>query len=194
MDSNSKCREIIFRLLDHKDSTNELINQKILLYRWIKPEHLELKVNQTQLEPASQTFKSISGYSTPTEKISCMMAGIEELHRVIGKNNGQEEILPSIIYCLIKSESTNIGSETQFMTLYRRRSLSMCYAGCSHRFEINCNCIQKKVYDEKEVTYYLTSMQAAIDFIKRMEYYDLKICEIEFNQNIADAIGLMRQT
>lgn len=181
--------------MDTNDPTNELVNKKILLYRWINPEHLELgDVKRNILEDISKVLRGLSFLQTPTEKISCVMDVMERLCNSVGRNKGQDKILPSIIYCIIKSSVPNIYLETRFMALYRRRNAERCKEKCNHELNIEteCECLFIKTYDEREVSYYLTSVQAAVDFIRKMEFYDLKISEGEFYQNIMETIDLVR--
>lgn len=194
MDPSSKCQCINFRLFDQGSSTNDLINQKMLLYSWIRPEHLELEIDHAQTEDALKRLRAIPESTTPTDKILCVMEGVEALYGSIGCTRGQDDMLPSLIYCLIKTGEANMYLEIQFMTLYKRESVGGCRAGCLHGLgiEVECSCLQRKQYDEKEVAYYLTSLQAAMDFIKKMEYYDLKISKAEFDQNIENSIQALR--
>nr|AGE95887.1 hypothetical protein ECU07_1710 [Encephalitozoon cuniculi] len=146
------------------------------------------------LEDISIRFKNISILQTPTEKISHIMGTIEELCSAVGRNEGQDKILPSIIYCIIKSSVPNIYLEVQFMAIYRRRGVEKCKEGCTHglNIDVDCECLPSKTYCEREIGYYLTSAQAAVDFIRRMEFYDLKISEGEFHRNMMDAIELVK--
>lgn len=182
-----------FRLMDLCDSTNELVNQKILLYRWIDPRHLEIEVGHPQVEDAIECFRAIPRRATPTEKILCIMDGVEKIHQAAGRDVGQDGMLPLVIYCIIKSAVPDIYLEIQFVVLYRRKILEQCCPDCTHNLDVHmtCSCLRRRMYCEEEATYYLTSIQAAVDFIKRMEYYDLRISEAEFDNNIADAMGLM---
>ena len=120
----------------------------------------------------------------------------EKIHSVIGRDKGQDMMLPSIIYCIIKSSAPNIYLEIQFTGLYRRRTAEMCTQECTHGLgvSIGCECFMNKTYGEREAGYYLTSLQAALDFIRRMEFYDLKISKGEFHQNIMDTIELVKDT
>lgn len=183
-----------FSLLNTEDPTNELINKKILLYKWISPKHLELSMEGGELEKISEGFKDIFSSNTPTEKISRVMQIAERIYRVIGSDKGQDKMLPSIIYCIIKSSALDIYREIQFMGLYRRRASESCRDGCTHGLSIGvrCECFLDKTYKEKEVGYYLTSFQAALDFIRKMEFYDLNITKGEFHQNIMDTIELVK--
>lgn len=157
--------------------------------------HLELRIEHEQFEGMLRSFKDIAALPTPTEKISCVMTGIEELYNIMGRDKGQDIMLPSIIYCLLKSATINIHSEVQFMIAYRRKGLGRCREGCDHGLGVRseCSCFKERMYDEKEAMYYLTSMQAAIDFIKKMEYYDLKIDKMEFDMKITSAMESMRK-
>ncbi|KAM0672243.1 hypothetical protein OCOL_000901 [Ordospora colligata] len=180
--------------MDINDSTNQLINKKLILYKWIKPEHLELGINNESLEHLFPLFEAIASLSTPTEKIIHLMQIIEKLYGTIGQHENQGEMLSAIIYCIVKSSVPNIYLEVQFMVKYRRRIVDICMPECLHGIgiSIHCNCPAPRMYGEKEITYYLTSFQAAIDFIRRMEYYDLKINESEFHRNIMEAIKLVK--
>ncbi|KAG5859258.1 vacuolar sorting protein 9 domain-containing protein [Encephalitozoon hellem] len=185
------------QLMDIDDPANDLVNKKILLYRWIGPEHLEIEnVEKNVLENISEGFKGLSFLQTPTEKISCIMNIIEKLYESIGRNEGQDKILPSIVYCIIKSSVPNMYLEARFMVLYRRKHTEKCNGRCNHglNIEVDCECLLNRIYDEREVSYYLTSVQAAVDFIRRMEFYDLKISEGEFYRNIMDAMELVRDS
>ncbi|KAH9411073.1 vacuolar sorting protein 9 [Ordospora pajunii] len=180
--------------MDISDSTNQLVNRKLILYEWIRPEHLELDIHHENLEHLSQSLKAIPSLSTSTEKILHVMQTIERLYRIIGQHEDQGKMLSAIIYCIIKSSVTNIYLEAQFMAKYRRRIADPCTLECLHGIGINIHCDYPapSMYSEKEITYYLTSFQAAIDFIRRMEYYDLKISESEFHANIMEAIKLAK--
>jgi Rab5 GDP/GTP exchange factor len=176
-------------LLDTGDSVNMLVNQKMRLYRWIRPEHLEIEASEERLSECATSFLRISGPDTPTDKIDRFMRGVEELQGILGRSEGQDRMLPALIYCLIKSGTEDLYLHIRFMKTYQRRAYPPCCPGCTHGVgaEIKCSSGERR-YDEQEVAYYLTTALAAAEFIEKMEFYDLRVGEEEFNENIEEAM------
>ncbi|KAL6121514.1 hypothetical protein NUSPORA_01544 [Nucleospora cyclopteri] len=170
----------------NKNSSNRLLNEKILLYQWIKPEHLKLP-KDIDLQQNIADFHKIHRSNVPSVKIFYLMKAVKHLYKKIGETTSYDTILSCIIYCLIRSKIKDLFVHISFMRMFRRDYFNDCNAKCDHGFSININCDCLISYNWKnEEKYYLTTCEAAIEWIQKVEYYNLSIEINEFEKEITD--------
>lgn len=199
-----KSKYFLIRLNNRENADrNIFINNQLILYRWIEFKHLEIKFDKHILKDSLNNFNRLSLYKTPTEKINCYMTHIKFLYKEIGIEKGTEDILPILIYSIIKSNINNIYIEKIFMDYYKRKNFNHCQYECTHlnnnflkKIELTeiCDCLNYCIYDYNETTYYLTLLDTAISFIERIEFKSLKITREEYDDYINQHVILLRTT
>lgn len=165
------------------DSMNSLTNEKINLYQWIAPRHLE--INDIDITEILKTIRKIILTDVPSVKTYYLMSAIKILYEDVGKDLGLDAFFPYLVYCLIKANIKDIYAHIHYMAVFRRKYENKCSSECKHGFQIvvTCNCLISNDWNNEE-EYYLTTTKAVIDYIAKLEFYDLKIDHDEFDKEI----------
>lgn len=166
------------------DFTNIFINNKLELYQWIKPEHLEIK--EIIADNIIGLFKNIGLRSLPSVKLNYFMKAVQNLYKYIGQNKSQDMFFPCVVFCMLKAQIKDIYLHVKFMKLFSRKYESQCKTkSCTHGFSIPicCMCMFRNEWNGQE-SYYLTMADAALQFIMTIEFYNLKITKNEFNDQL----------
>lgn len=165
------------------DSMNCLTNNKIKLYQWIEPRHMEIQ--NFDISQITKNFAKIRNSNIPSVKIFYLMEGIELLYEKIGKNSGSDIFFPYLVFCLLKANIQDIYAQLHYMNTFKRKFNKSCDLHCNHGFKfcVTCDCIFSKDWGNEE-EYYLTTSLAAVDYISKLEYYNLKIDPSEFESEI----------
>ncbi|KAK1349956.1 vacuolar sorting protein 9 domain-containing protein [Hamiltosporidium magnivora] len=173
-----------------------------MLYSWIESEHLEIKLDTCLLNNSLINFSKLPFYRTPTEKINCYMKHIKFCYKEIGIEKGAEEILPILIYSIIKSDIHNVYIEKLFMNYYKHKNFNRCQHNCTHLNNnfLNfvepkeiCDCLDECMNNYNETTYYLALLDTAISFIERIEFKSLNISREEYNAFIDQKIISLKE-
>lgn len=169
--------------LSKVDSMNRLTNDKIKLYQWIKPKHLEIQ--NFDFTEIIACFLQIKNSSVPSVKIFYLMNGIKKLYEKIGKESGLDVFFPYLVYNLIKANLLDLYAHLHYMNIFKRKFFKTCDVHCTHGFKfcVTCDCLISKNWDSEE-EYYLTTSIAAVDYISKLEFYNLKIEADEFETEI----------
>ena len=174
---------VFFKFKLKSNSSNKLINQKILLYQWIQPTHLNLP--NSNFKELIIHFRKMQYSNIPSVKIYYLMSGFQTMYNIMGKDIEYDKILGITIYCLIKARVKDWWLHLQFTKLFRRSYYKDCCNNCNHGFNLNiiCECLVSANWHGEE-EYYITTFEAALDFIEKLEYYNLNIGLEEFERNI----------
>ena len=140
--------------------------QDIFLYKkcsrlsFIKPSHIIKdekfkKISEKLLEISIDNVKEMNNKKTPMEKINTFGRAMNFLKNSMEFNSGKEgfgvdDILPVLIYIIIKAKIENLSTNYNYCLLYLN------------------NDLQKRQYGSL-----LTQIGAIIDIIKNMKYRDL---------------------
>ncbi|KAF9764022.1 Vacuolar protein sorting-associated protein 9a [Nosema granulosis] len=100
------------------------------------------------------------------------METVESIYKSIGKDSEHSRFFSVFVLVLVKSQRDDLDHLLFFMEKFRRSPLDSCGSKCL------------KGHREDEVNYYLTVFKAGLEFIEKLEYYDLNISQEEFNQKI----------
>lgn len=175
-----------FRL--SSDNTNIFINEKILLYQWIKPSHLNLP--EIDLSNYVSEFSKIQHSNVPSVKIFHMMTGFQRIYNDLGRDTDYDIVLSIVVFAFIKAQIKDIHTHIKFMKTFKRDYYKKCEADCCHGFSINvcCTCLTSQNWNGEE-EYYLTTCEAALTFIKQLEYCNLNIEVTEFDNRIIDKMN-----
>lgn len=110
-------------------------------------------------------FNKIPTELSVSEMIGRFMEMNREIYRLIGRDTDHSLFFSVFVLVLIKSQREDLQSILSFIEKFRRRFNK----------------------DDSEVEYYLTVYRAGVEFIEKMEYYDLNITEEEFNTKIQES-------
>eukprot|EP00866_Antonospora_locustae_P000653 jgi/Antlo1/653/346 len=171
---------------------NQFINNKVTLYQWIMPEYIDAKISSAYIQDVSVFCKMINSVHTPTEKLHCII----EISRLVymhgGGNIGQEEFLPVFIFTFIHLQTRDLLFNLLYIQWYMPMPAARCHGECIHigntrnDLQENCECtIRVPCCSAKETLFYLTNFEAAIVFIERLEYENLKVDQDTYNKQIA---------
>ena len=73
-----------------KDQKNLFVNEKMLLYQWIEPRHLDIHIDISSL---SEDFKMIETSNVPSMKITYLMKGIRKIYKSHWKRKRTRRVL-----------------------------------------------------------------------------------------------------
>lgn len=171
---------------------NQFINNKVTLYQWIMPEFLDAKISNEYIRDASVFCEMINSVHTPTEKLYCIIEISKLVYVYGGGNIGQEDFLPVFIFTFIHLQTRDLLFNLLYIQRYMPVTAARCHGECTHIGNIHtdlqesCECtIRVPLCSAKETLFYLTNFEAAVVFIERLEYGNLKVDQDTYNRQIA---------
>lgn len=183
----TSCYEHLF--VDKKYSyRNQFVNNKVILYQWIKPEFIDTCVHDRYIKEAAAFCKLLNKVYTPTEKLHCVVEISKLIYKYGGEGLGQEDFLPIFIFTFIHMKVQDIFYNLLYMKKYRSVPITRCCSECVHMNigHINlikdCDCVKRMPRcNFKEQAFYLTTFEAMATFIERLEYKDLNVDRNTYN-------------
>ncbi|EJW03451.1 hypothetical protein EDEG_02216 [Edhazardia aedis USNM 41457] len=154
------------------------------------------EVFQTRIDDIIVEFKKITTIKLPHSKIGLIMKIFELIYSTLNVTT-YDDAFSVFIYIVIKSQIENLYLNLKYIKNYRRRKIEECkLSDCLHfnhcqRLEI-CDCYIS--ISENEYDYYLTSFEACMVFIERLEYKNLNISKEEFDQKVLDILPQIKTT
>lgn len=182
---------------------NIFVNNKLMLYSWIEPRHLEINIidydslyyifDESNVEANLQEIIHIFGHIetslTSGDKIDILMETIKNIYGILTENDGNDVFFPLFVFIIVKSKVRNLLLHLKFIQKYKRKRFLLCKDNCGHLANVetntSCECYFNATHNTKEIDYYLTTFEAAIMFIERLEYNNLKIERKEFDQKFS---------
>ncbi|KAG0216303.1 hypothetical protein BGX33_000264 [Mortierella sp. NVP41] len=156
---------------------DEVLTQKIRIFRWIRPEHLDIPDNPhnaAYLDKAQAELKKINSYKAPRDKVICILNCCKFIFTLIrrseGNSKGADTFLPILIYVVLQSNPPNLVSNVQYISRFRNPEKLQAEAG-----------------------YYLASLDGAISFIENLEASSLSISPEEFDSQIEKTMTELSQ-
>ncbi|KAG0294353.1 hypothetical protein BGZ96_001348 [Linnemannia gamsii] len=156
---------------------DEVLTQKIRIFRWIKPEHLDIPDsphNTAYLDKAQDELKKINGYKAPRDKVICILNCCKFIFTLIrrseGNSKGADTFLPILIYVVLQANPPNLVSNVQYISRFRNPDKLQAEAG-----------------------YYLASLDGAISFIENLEASSLSISPADFDSQIEKTMTELSQ-
>lgn len=167
---------------------NGIVNKKMMLCRWIKPSHLEIR--ELDFGDVVEGLKGIGTTGVPSVKIYHLIESIRILYGKLGKDTGHDGLFPCLVYCFIKSEIQDLYVHVSLMKTCRRKFDQDCGFGCNHGFQVSvsCDCLFSKDWGNED-EYYITVSQAAVEYISKIEFCGLSIGMVEFDREIAKRLN-----
>ncbi|KAF8947577.1 hypothetical protein BGZ47_008595 [Haplosporangium gracile] len=156
---------------------DEVLTQKIRIFRWIKPEHLDIPdnaQNAAYLDKAQAELKKINSYKAPRDKVICILNCCKFIFTLIrrseGNSKGADTFLPILIYVVLQANPPNLVSNVQYISRFRNPDKLQAEAG-----------------------YYLASLDGAISFIENLEASSLSISPADFDSQIEKTMTELSQ-
>ncbi|KAF9131163.1 hypothetical protein BGX30_013209 [Mortierella sp. GBA39] len=156
---------------------DEVLTHKIRIFRWIKPEHLDIPDNAhnaAYLDKAQAELKKINSYKAPRDKVICILNCCKFIFTLIrrseGNSKGADTFLPILIYVVLQSNPPNLVSNVQYISRFRNPDKLQAEAG-----------------------YYLASLDGAISFIENLEASSLSISPADFDSQIEKTMTELSQ-
>ncbi|KAF9900316.1 hypothetical protein EC991_007637 [Linnemannia zychae] len=147
---------------------DEVLTQKIRIFRWIRPEHLDIPDNPhnaAYLDKAQAELKKINSYKAPRDKVICILNCCKFIFTLIrrseGNSKGADTFLPILIFVVLQANPPNLVSNVQYISRFRNPDKLQAEAG-----------------------YYLASLDGAISFIENLEASSLSISPEDFDLQI----------
>lgn len=187
-------RLVMLRLFERfrarPDPQSCLVNAKVSLYAWLRPEHLGIEAEIP--DSVVVAFQRIGSSGIPAAKTAHFMGGVGLLYGALGRGASPDAFFPALVYCLVRSQVRDLFYHIRVMRGSVRPAAAACASGCSHGFSVPvcCNCtFRRETSSEDE--YYLVTAAAALEFIQKLEFYSLRVSAPEFNREISSRIEQM---
>ncbi|CAB4379072.1 unnamed protein product [Rhizophagus irregularis] len=146
---------------------DEILHQKIQIFRWVKEEHLDIPTaphNEQFLDFAKKELLKINYFKAPRDKLICILNCCKVIFGLIRHVDGEEgadKFLPILIFVVLSANPEHLVSNVQYISRFRNPEKLQSEAG-----------------------YYLSSLMGAISFIENMDASSLSITQEDFDKNI----------
>ncbi|ORY03869.1 hypothetical protein K493DRAFT_63525 [Basidiobolus meristosporus CBS 931.73] len=150
---------------------DEVLSQRIQLYRWVREEHLDIPANshnESFLQFAQAELLKMNHYKAPRDKLICILNCciiIFGLLKHLNTDTSADRFLPVLILVVIRANPSKLISNVQYISRFRNPDKLQSEAG-----------------------YYLTNLMGAISFIESMDCKSLSISVDEFNRHIDQTV------
>lgn len=148
---------------------DEQLKSKIDEFKFITPEHLDIigpiKGNLDKFVKISgRELSKINNFKSPRDKMVCVLNSCKVIFGILNHNRlnktGADSFIPLLIYTIIKSDIDNLYSNIKYIERFRYDN-----------------------FIRGESSYYISSLQAAVDFIIKLDNEQLTIQNSqEFNK------------
>ncbi|KUL91497.1 hypothetical protein ZTR_01602 [Talaromyces verruculosus] len=157
---------------------DEILAQKIRIYSWIRPEHLDIPSlgnnGRRFINLAQQELSKIKGYRAPRDKVICILNCCKVIFGLLkhSKNpdTSADSFVPILIYVVLKANPEHLVSNVQYILRFRNQDKLGGEAG-----------------------YYLSSLSGAIQFIETLDRTSLTVSDEEFEKNVEAAVSAIAQ-
>ncbi|KAH8697464.1 putative guanine nucleotide exchange factor Vps9 [Talaromyces proteolyticus] len=157
---------------------DEILAQKIRIYSWIQPEHLDIPPvgnnGRRFINLAQQELRKIKGYRAPRDKVICILNCCKVIFGLLkhSKNpdTSADSFVPLLIYVVLKENPEHLVSNVQYILRFRNQDKLGGEAG-----------------------YYLSSLSGAIQFIETLDRTSLTVSDEEFEKNVEAAVSAIAQ-
>lgn len=125
-----------------------------------------LKIDGEVLEKAGREFNRLGDYSTPRDKLICLMNGIRILARGSREEMNADTLMPLVIVCLVRARPEKLYSNLQYISRFRNQA-----------------------YLTSGTSYNLTTLTAALSFIEKLDKSALVIEEEQYDRLLEQAVA-----
>ncbi|CAE6458923.1 unnamed protein product [Rhizoctonia solani] len=156
---------------------DRVLKQRIALFQWIGPEHLDIPMKLKDQDendvtppsqPAAENPSPTSAEKSTDSEISMgfLLFAQQGLIRHLRGDEGADSFIPLLIFILIRANPEHLLSNIEYINRFRRASKLQSEAG-----------------------YYLSSLMGAVSFIETMDHTSLSnITQGDFEKNVEQAI------
>lgn len=116
-------------------------------------------------EGAIFEFRRVNSYITPRDKLICLLNGTRIMQNLLPKDCGADDLVPSLIYTLLHARVGRLHANLQYIRRYRAMERLQSSA------------------------YYFTSLEAAAEFISRLNRTMLTIDPEEYDKHMEDEVS-----
>ncbi|OKL59964.1 hypothetical protein UA08_04610 [Talaromyces atroroseus] len=157
---------------------DEILAQKIRIYSWIRPEHLDIPSlgnnGRRFINLAQQELGKIKNYRAPRDKVICILNCCKVIFGLLkhSKNpdTSADSFIPILIYVVLKANPEHLVSNVQYILRFRNQDKLGGEAG-----------------------YYLSSLSGTLQFIETLDRTSLTVSDEEFEKNVEAAVSAIAQ-
>lgn len=149
---------------------DKLFTKQLDKFSWINGQHLDVDLdklgsNHDFMDYAIKEFQKINTYRAPRDKIICILNACKIIFGFLKVNNQEtnaDAFMPILIIIIIKSKVDHLISNMHYIENFR----------------------SQEWLGHGETSYYLSSLQGAVNFIENIEFGDLSISQEEFDAHM----------
>lgn len=156
---------------------DEILAQKVRIYKWVKEEHLDIKPigekGKKFLNLAQQELLKIKSYRAPRDKIICILNCCKVIFGFLRTSNSDQSadaFIPLLIYTVLQANPEHLVSNVQYILRFRN---------------------QEKLGGE--AGYYISSLMGAVQFIEGLDKTSLTVSDEEFEKNVEAAVSAIAE-
>ncbi|KAK1149306.1 hypothetical protein N8T08_006528 [Aspergillus melleus] len=157
---------------------DEVLAQKMRIYRWVKEEHLDIAPVGNQgarfLNLAQQELSKINGYRAPRDKVICILNCCKVIFGLLKNtkkaDTSADSFIPLLIYVVLQANPEHLVSNIQYILRFRNQDKLSGEAG-----------------------YYLSSLSGAIQFIETLDRTSLTVSDEDFERNVEAAVSAIAE-
>ncbi|KAF5845220.1 hypothetical protein GGP41_001272 [Bipolaris sorokiniana] len=156
---------------------DEILAQKVRIYKWVKEEHLDIKPigekGKKFLHLAQQELLKIKSYRAPRDKIICILNCCKVIFGFLRTSNSDQSadaFIPLLIYTVLQANPEHLVSNVQYILRFRN---------------------QEKLGGE--AGYYISSLMGAVQFIEGLDKTSLTVSDEEFEKNVEAAVSAIAE-
>lgn len=166
-------------------------DQELLLslekFSWILGVHLDVDLNEiamrkhetskeslSYLDHATEQLNKMNSYRAPRDKIICILNSCKIIFNMLKVSNQEtnaDAFMPLLILLIIKAKTPNLISNLHYIERYRG----------------------EEWVNHGETSYYISSIQGAISFVRNIKKEDLSISDEEYDANMEAWEAELRQ-
>ena len=155
-----------------------VIAQKMRIYGWIKPEHLDIQPvtgekPQKFLKMAQQELLKINTYRAPRDKVICVLNTCKVLFGYLKSSKADQSadaFVPLLIYTVLHAAPEHLVSNVQYIWRFRNQDKLGGEAG-----------------------YYMSSLMGVVTFIEGLDRTSLTISDADFEHNVEQAVSAIAE-
>ncbi|KAF2866441.1 hypothetical protein BDV95DRAFT_505379 [Massariosphaeria phaeospora] len=156
---------------------DEVLAQKVRIYKWIKEEHLDIKPVSDKgrkfLHLAQQELLKIKSYRAPRDKVICVLNCCKVIFgflRTSSSDQSADAFVPLLIYTVLQANPDHLVSNVQYILRFRNQDKLGGEAG-----------------------YYISSLMGAIQFVEGLDKTSLTVTDEEFEKNVEAAVSAIAE-
>ncbi|KAF2682271.1 hypothetical protein K458DRAFT_406010 [Lentithecium fluviatile CBS 122367] len=156
---------------------DEVLAQKVRIYKWIREDHLDIKVVDAKgkkfLQLAQQELLKIKSYRAPRDKVICILNCCKVIFgylRTSSSDQSADAFVPLLIYTVLQANPDHLVSNVQYILRFRNQDKLGGEAG-----------------------YYISSLMGAIQFIEGLDRTSLTVSDEEFEKNVEAAVSAIAE-